>query len=97
MLRYGKAKHRPALQVLRDEARGEKIGEDGKHLRPGEAGRAEEYLGFCVRKLREAEYLSPGIRWATEIVPGCTVEELMGAVLAGQELIRGDLCGNSDD
>ena len=79
---------RSELILLREEcSKGEFIPEDGKYLSGGQKDKAAEWLEFCVRKLREAKHLSRGMSWGREIVPGCTVEELMGAILAGFEQV----------
>ena len=53
-----------------------------------DAGGALGQLQFCMDRLRDADYLAEGIDWDTEIVPGCTVEELVEAVAKGEAVLR---------
>lgn len=45
---------------------------------------AERCIRFCLDQLETARRFSAGVNWYTEIVPGCTIEEIVGALVAAE-------------
>jgi hypothetical protein len=52
---------------------------------------AREKLRFCVDQLCQAEEFKADVGWGTEIVPGLTVEELIGAVLHAEHVLTEEI------
>ena len=44
-----------------------------------------DWVTFCLDKLEAARDFRRGLSWGTEIVPGLTLEELIGAVVAAEQ------------
>lgn len=59
---------------------------EGRTWRTGPS--ALEKLAFCIRQLRKADGFNEGLDWGTNIVPHLTLEELIGAVLHGEDELR---------
>jgi hypothetical protein len=45
-------------------------------------------LEYCLRKVREADELESGLDWNAEVVPGLTVEELLGGLAEAEEVLE---------
>ena len=52
---------------------------------------ADAKLAFCIQQLENADAFADDLRWDDEIVPGLTIEELVGTLLhAHDELERAE-------
>jgi hypothetical protein len=50
---------------------------------------ADAKLAFCIQQLESAEGFADDLGWGDEIVPGLTIEELVGTLLHAHDELEG--------
>jgi len=58
-------------------------------LRPGHADDARSRVKYCLDQLETAEGLCKGLAWETRVVPFLVLEEMIGALVAAEQHLRG--------
>lgn len=49
---------------------------------------AVKRIKFCLDQFEKAEGFRRGINWQSEVVPGCSVEEILGALVAAEQQLN---------
>ena len=49
---------------------------------------AKQRVSFCLSQIEKAGGFSKGIKMETELVPKCTVEEIVGALVAAEQQLE---------